>query len=181
MRSNSHLSCEVVSSRQVFEAEKTVPLSGSASTGVIVHNLAQTHKVRSIKHPKTSVFVLSPVYDVFCLLQVHHFVSVCVCLQHCLFCETEQLHVGLELFLEDFWDNNLQSKWNMASFSALGAPLSVQLITAVSEWVRVKVTISAMYNRNLSLSQWHASRWYGKHILAETAEEQQELQFCESW
>lgn len=67
----------------------------------------------------------------------------------------------------------------MASFSALGTPLSVQLITVISEWVRVKVTISAKYNKNLSLSQWHNNM--STADMAETAEEQQELQFSESW
>lgn len=38
--SQTHLCCEVIPSRQVFEAEETVPLSGSTSTGVMVHDLA---------------------------------------------------------------------------------------------------------------------------------------------
>lgn len=35
----THFGCEVTTSRQVFEAKKTVPLAGSTSTGVVVYNL----------------------------------------------------------------------------------------------------------------------------------------------
>lgn len=56
-RVKTHLSCEIIPSRQVFEAEETVPLAGSTSAGVIVHNLARTDKMRSIIHLEKSVFV----------------------------------------------------------------------------------------------------------------------------
>lgn len=59
LRSESHLSCEVIPSRQMFEAEETVPLAGSASAGVIVHNLTQQHKIRSIIHLERTLLVQS--------------------------------------------------------------------------------------------------------------------------
>lgn len=53
----THLRCEVVPGRQVFEAKEAVPLAGSASAGVVVHNLTQRHETRSVKRPPTSAFV----------------------------------------------------------------------------------------------------------------------------
>lgn len=53
----THLRCEVVPGRQVFEAKEAVPLAGSASAGVVVHNLTQRHETRSMKRPPTYAFV----------------------------------------------------------------------------------------------------------------------------
>lgn len=63
----THLRCEVVPGRQVFEAKEAVPLAGSASAGVVVHNLTQRHETRSVKRPPTSAFrPPSVVFSVSC-------------------------------------------------------------------------------------------------------------------
>lgn len=54
LKSESHLSCEVIPSCQMFEAEETVPLAGSASAGVIVHNLTQIQNKEHYTHRKSS-------------------------------------------------------------------------------------------------------------------------------
>lgn len=54
LESESHLSCEVIPSRKMFEAEETVPLAGSASAGVIVHNLTQIQNKEHYKDRKSS-------------------------------------------------------------------------------------------------------------------------------
>ncbi len=77
LKSKTHLSCEVIPSRQVFEAEETVPLAGSTSAGVIVHNLAWRHKISSIIH----LVFLHCLCCFLSLLQVCGLVSVCAFLQ----------------------------------------------------------------------------------------------------
>lgn len=76
LRCESHLSSKVIPSRQMFEAKQTVPLAGSASAGVIVHNLTQRHKMRSITHRERSVFV----QHLWCFLSSSMWFSVSPCL-----------------------------------------------------------------------------------------------------
>lgn len=48
---NNHLGREVISRGQVFKPQEAVPLSGAASAGVVVHDLSEQQRTRSVKTP----------------------------------------------------------------------------------------------------------------------------------
>lgn len=78
LKSKTHLSREVIPSRQVFEAEETVPLAGSASAGVIVHNLAWRHKIQRHYTPRSISFYL--LFMLFSVSPASMWFSVSLCL-----------------------------------------------------------------------------------------------------
>lgn len=73
----THLCSQVIPSGQVFEAEETVPLTRSTPTGVIVHNLPQTHQTG--KNQVCGVIILQKpfrVYISFCKILLNEVLHV---------------------------------------------------------------------------------------------------------
>lgn len=71
----SHLGCQIIPGCQMLKTEEAVPLAGSTSAGVVVHNL--THKIKSTSHPdvlfpSASMCLLSARVGLMCVGFLHH-------------------------------------------------------------------------------------------------------------